>query len=118
MTHYIPVHVAAGKVVGAFFVGLEFTEGLKTLEQSILAIKVLVSTSHVEENRRGADTAVSDIAVMAVAILLAALSSGFLVTRHWVARPLQELGLAADRITACDLSGRLSTDIPAMSKMS
>jgi methyl-accepting chemotaxis protein len=40
MTHYVPVRDAAGKVVGAFFVGLEFTEGLKALKQSILAIKV------------------------------------------------------------------------------
>ncbi|HOG03971.1 MAG TPA: methyl-accepting chemotaxis protein, partial [Accumulibacter sp.] len=69
-----------------------------------------MSTSDVEEIRRGADTAVSDIAVMAVAIILAALSSGFLVTRHWVTRPLHELVLAADRIAAGDLSGRLSAD--------
>ena len=190
MTHYIPVHDAAGQVVGAFFVGLEFTEGLKALKQSILAIKVgetgyvaaldagkqkgvatihpareganllaakdsrgfefiremvekksgsiryewanpdeararekvavfdhypawdwvLVSTSYVEEIRRGADTAVRDIAVMAVAIILAALTSGFLVTRHWVTRPLHELVMAADRIASGDLSVDLSVD--------
>jgi methyl-accepting chemotaxis protein len=35
---------------------------------------VVVSTSYVEEIRRGADTAVRDIAIMAVAIILAALA--------------------------------------------
>ncbi|HRF13219.1 MAG TPA: methyl-accepting chemotaxis protein, partial [Candidatus Accumulibacter phosphatis] len=190
MTHYVPVRDASGKVVGAFFVGLEFTAGLQALKKSILAIRVgstgyvaaldagkqkgvatihpakeganllaakdsrgfefvremvdkrsgsiryewanpgetsarekvavfdhfpgwdwvVVSTSYVEEIRNSADTAVRDIAWMALLIIVAALLSGFVVTRQWVTRPLQEIALAADRIAAGDLTGRLTGD--------
>jgi methyl-accepting chemotaxis protein len=71
---------------------------------------VVVSTSYVEEISRGADAAVRDIAIMAVAIILAALASGFLATRAWVSRPLHEIVLAAERIAGGDLSSRLVAD--------
>ncbi|MEF8770858.1 MAG: methyl-accepting chemotaxis protein [Candidatus Accumulibacter phosphatis] len=190
MTHYVPVRDASGKVVGAFFVGLEFTAGLQALKKSILAIQVgstgyvaaldagkqkgvatihptkeganllaakdsrgfefvremvdkksgsiryewanpgetsarekvavfdhfpgwdwvVVSTSYLEEIRSSADTAVRDIAWMALLIIVAALLSGFVVARHWITRPLQEIALVADRIAAGDLTGRLTGD--------
>jgi len=71
---------------------------------------VVVSTSYVEEISRGADAAVRDIAIMAVAIILAALASGFLATRAWVSRPLHEIVLGAERIAGGDLSNRLVAD--------
>ena len=40
MTHYIPIKSLEGKVIGAFFVGLDFTEGLTALKQKVLAIKI------------------------------------------------------------------------------
>lgn len=40
MTHYIPILDATGQVVGAFFVGLDFTEGLADLKKKMLAVKV------------------------------------------------------------------------------
>ena len=190
ITHYVPVRDATGKVIGAFFVGLELTEGLKALKQGILAMKVgetgyvlaldaglqkgvatihpakeganllaakdsqgfefvremldkksgvirydwanpgessprwkvavfdhypawnwvVASTSYVEEISRGADAAVRDIAMMAVAIILAALASGFMATRAWVSRPLREIVLEAERIAGGDLSCRLVAD--------
>jgi len=69
---------------------------------------VVISSGYVEEITRGADTAVRDIALMALAIILAALASGFLATRVWVTRPLHEVMLAADRIAAGDLSSQLT----------
>ncbi|HMW57888.1 MAG: methyl-accepting chemotaxis protein [Candidatus Accumulibacter sp.] len=190
MTHYVPVRDASGKVIGAFFAGLEFTEGLQALKKSILAIKigstgyvaaldagkqkgvatihpakeganllaakdslgfefiremvdkksgsiryewanpgessarekvavfdhfpawdwVVVSTSYVEEISGGANAAVRNIAWMALVIIAAALLSGFVMTRQWVTQPLQEIALAADRIAAGDLTGRLTGD--------
>ena len=71
---------------------------------------VVVSTSYVEEIRNSADTAVRDIAWMALLIIVAALLSGFVVARHWITRPLQEIALVADRIAAGDLTGRLTGD--------
>lgn len=40
MTHYIPIRDDQEKIIGAFFVGIDFTEGLKALKQKIYAIKV------------------------------------------------------------------------------
>jgi len=59
---------------------------------------------------RGADTAVHDIAILAVAIILAALASGYVATRAWVSRPLHEIVLEAERIAGGDLSSRLLAD--------
>ncbi len=40
MTHYIPIRDSAGQVIGAFFVGLDFTEGLVALKKRVLAVKI------------------------------------------------------------------------------
>lgn len=40
MTHYIPIRGDTGNVIGAFFVGLDFTEGLVSLKKKVLAAKV------------------------------------------------------------------------------
>jgi methyl-accepting chemotaxis protein-2 (aspartate sensor receptor) len=40
ITHYLPAKDAGGKLVGAYFVGLDMTEGLKALKKEILAIKI------------------------------------------------------------------------------
>jgi methyl-accepting chemotaxis protein-2 (aspartate sensor receptor) len=40
MTHYIPIKDATGEVIGAFFVGLDFTAGLAELKKTILAIPI------------------------------------------------------------------------------
>ena len=40
MTHYIPIKDAAGQVIGAFFVGLDFTDGLVALKKKVLAIRI------------------------------------------------------------------------------
>ncbi len=40
ITHYLPARDAAGKVVGAFFVGIDMTDGLKALKQAIYAIHI------------------------------------------------------------------------------
>ena len=71
---------------------------------------VVVSTSYVEEISRAADVVVADLAGMSLAIVLAALVSGFLATRAWVTRPLHEVVLAAERIAAGDLSRQLIAD--------
>ena len=190
MTHYTPARDAAGKVVGIFFVGLEFSEGLKALKQKLLAIKVgetghvyaldggrqkgvftvhptregtnvltskdsrgfefvremldrksgtvrydwanpgeaqprekiavfdhypgwdwvVASGSYTDEISREADSAVRNIALMSLAIVVAALVSGFVATRVWVTRPLQEVIGEADRIAAGDLTGHLTVD--------
>ncbi|MBK7673874.1 MAG: methyl-accepting chemotaxis protein [Candidatus Accumulibacter sp.] len=190
MTHYTPARDAAGKVVGIFFVGLEFSEGLKALKQNLLAIKVgetghvyaldagrqkgvftvhptregtnvltskdsrgfefvremldrksgtvrydwaspgeaqprermtvfdhypgwdwvVASGSYTDEISREADSAVRNIALMSLAIIVAALVSGFVATRVWVTRPLQEVMGEADRIAAGDLTGHLTVD--------
>ncbi|MDX9706632.1 MAG: methyl-accepting chemotaxis protein [Azospira sp.] len=43
MTHYLPIRSADGQVVGAFFVGMDFTEGLAALKQKVLAVKIGVT---------------------------------------------------------------------------
>ncbi len=40
MTHYQPIKDQEGKVIGAFFVGLDFSEGLVALKKKILALKI------------------------------------------------------------------------------
>jgi methyl-accepting chemotaxis protein-2 (aspartate sensor receptor) len=40
MTHYLPIKGDSGEVIGAFFVGLDFTEGLAALKTKILALKI------------------------------------------------------------------------------
>lgn len=40
MTHYIPIRDPENKVIGAFFVGVDFTEGLAALKKKVLAIKI------------------------------------------------------------------------------
>jgi methyl-accepting chemotaxis protein-2 (aspartate sensor receptor) len=40
MTHYLPIRDANKKVIGAFFVGVDFTEGLSALKKKVLAIKI------------------------------------------------------------------------------
>ncbi|QEL65837.1 hypothetical protein OTERR_23610 [Oryzomicrobium terrae] len=40
MTHYIPIKDDAGQVIGAFFVGLDFTDGLAALKKRVLALKI------------------------------------------------------------------------------
>lgn len=188
MTHYVATRDATGKVVGALFVGLEFTEGLKALKQSILALKiaetgyvyaldagrqrgvltihpskegsnllaakdspgfefaremldkksgtirydwanpgdprarenivvyehypawdwVVASGSHVEEFGRSADAAVFSIVLMSLAIVIATVVSGLVVTSIWVTRPLEEVIVEADRIATGDLTSQLT----------
>lgn len=186
MTHYVPAKDASGKVVGAFFVGIDLTEGIKALRQSVLSIKlgetgyvyaldagqkkgqltlhpskeganllaakdsngfefvremvekktgtlrydwaapgetrprekiavfdhypawnwVVASGSYMDEFSQGAGTAVADILIMALAIILGALISGFVATRIWVTQPLQAVISAANRIAEGDLTAR------------
>ena len=40
MTKYLPVRDAGGKVIAVFFIGLDFTDGLKSLREEIKTIKV------------------------------------------------------------------------------
>ncbi len=40
MTHYTPLRDAAGQVVGATFVGIDFTNGLAALKQRVLSLKI------------------------------------------------------------------------------
>ncbi|HRP95811.1 MAG TPA: methyl-accepting chemotaxis protein [Rhodocyclaceae bacterium] len=40
MTHYIPITDSTGEVIGAFFVGLDFTAGLAELKKTILSIPI------------------------------------------------------------------------------
>jgi methyl-accepting chemotaxis protein len=40
MTHYIPISDDSGKVIGAFFVGVDFTDGLATLKKKVLSVKI------------------------------------------------------------------------------
>lgn len=40
MTHYLPIKDDAGQVIGAFFVGLDFTDGLAALKKKVLAVKI------------------------------------------------------------------------------
>ena len=40
MTKYVPIKDAGGRVIGVFFVGLDFTENLKNLKEKIRSIKV------------------------------------------------------------------------------
>ncbi|WP_415036593.1 methyl-accepting chemotaxis protein [Azonexus sp.] len=40
MTHYLPIKNTQGETVGAFFVGLDFTEGLAALKKKILSLKI------------------------------------------------------------------------------
>jgi len=40
MTHYLPIRSADGEVIGAFFVGLDFTEGLAELKKKVLAVQI------------------------------------------------------------------------------
>ena len=40
MTHYLPIKNPQGEVIGAFFVGLDFTEGLVALKKKILGLKI------------------------------------------------------------------------------
>ena len=40
MTHYIPIRDESNKVIGAFFVGVDFTEGLVALKKKVLAVKI------------------------------------------------------------------------------
>ncbi|MFZ2853170.1 MAG: Cache 3/Cache 2 fusion domain-containing protein, partial [Rhodocyclaceae bacterium] len=40
MTHYIPIKDESSKVIGAFFVGADFTEGLAALKKKVLAMKI------------------------------------------------------------------------------
>ena len=40
ITHYLPARDAAGKVVGALFVGIDMSEGLRALKQSIFALHI------------------------------------------------------------------------------
>ncbi|MDD2742631.1 MAG: methyl-accepting chemotaxis protein [Rhodocyclaceae bacterium] len=40
MTHYIPIRDAGNQVIGGFFVGVDFTEGLAALKKKVLALKI------------------------------------------------------------------------------
>jgi methyl-accepting chemotaxis protein/type II secretory pathway pseudopilin PulG len=40
MTHYEPLKDAVGNIVGAVFTGINFSEGMKSLKQKILAVKI------------------------------------------------------------------------------
>lgn len=40
MTHYIPIRDKSGQVIGSFFVGVDFTEGLAALKQKVLSMKI------------------------------------------------------------------------------
>ncbi|MFZ2854605.1 MAG: methyl-accepting chemotaxis protein, partial [Rhodocyclaceae bacterium] len=40
MTHYIPIKDESSKVIGAFFVGVDFTDGLAALKKKVLAVKI------------------------------------------------------------------------------
>ncbi len=40
MTHYLPIRGADGTVIGAFFVGLDFTAGLAELKRALLELKI------------------------------------------------------------------------------
>jgi methyl-accepting chemotaxis protein len=40
MTHYIPIKDEGSKVIGAFFVGVDFTDGLAALKKKVLAVKI------------------------------------------------------------------------------
>jgi len=40
MTHYIPISDENNKVIGAFFVGVDFSEGLAALKKKVLAVKI------------------------------------------------------------------------------
>lgn len=40
MTHYLPIRDRDGRVVGAFFVGMDFTEGLVALKKKVLGVKI------------------------------------------------------------------------------
>jgi methyl-accepting chemotaxis protein-2 (aspartate sensor receptor) len=40
MTRYVPIKDSAGKVIGALFIGLDFTEGLALLRKSLKATKI------------------------------------------------------------------------------
>lgn len=40
MTHYIPLRDQGGNVIGAFFVGIDFTDGLAAMKKKILAMKI------------------------------------------------------------------------------
>jgi len=40
MTHYVPILDDNKQVVGAFFVGVDFTEGLAALKKKVLAVKI------------------------------------------------------------------------------
>ena len=40
MTHYIPIRDDGGHVIGAFFVGLDFTDGLAALKKKVLGVKI------------------------------------------------------------------------------
>lgn len=71
---------------------------------------VVASGSYTDEISREADSAVRNIALMSLAIIVAALVSGFVATRVWVTRPLQEVMGEADRIAAGDLTGHLTVD--------
>jgi len=71
---------------------------------------VVAATVHLSEFTDEADDIAGDILLMATAIILAALGSGFLVTRYWVSRPLQQVVQEADKIAAGDLSSRPVAD--------
>jgi methyl-accepting chemotaxis protein len=40
MTHYEPLNDNAGKMIGAIFIGIDFTEGLKSLKRKIQSVQV------------------------------------------------------------------------------
>lgn len=40
MTHYTPIRDGRGEVVGAFFVGIDFTDGMAAMKQKITAIRI------------------------------------------------------------------------------
>ncbi|HPT49708.1 MAG TPA: methyl-accepting chemotaxis protein [Accumulibacter sp.] len=65
---------------------------------------IVVSGSYVDEFDSVANDAVWRIVLMALAIVAAAVVSGFLATRFWVSRPLREVVAEADEIAA----GRLN----------
>lgn len=88
--------------------------GESTAREKIVAFEhypgwnwIIASGSYKDEFLENANDATRAIAELAFAIIIAALASGALVTRHWVSKPLERVMAEADRIASGDLTGNL-----------
>ncbi|HMW18907.1 MAG TPA: methyl-accepting chemotaxis protein [Accumulibacter sp.] len=70
---------------------------------------VIGSTCYLDELNSFANTVGKSLLLLAVAVIIASLITGFLVIRFWVARPLQQVISQADDIAAGNLQSRLDT---------